>query len=99
MSKTSDGEIYACLDPRGRTSERAKVPLTAPRLLALEGKSVLVVTREDSPSLIAELRDLLSKQVPSIKLTTWDIGRQGLISGAQAKKLQADAAIAGGGCE
>ena len=99
ISTKSDGEVYACLDPRGRTPGRAKVPLTAPRPASLEGKSVLVVTREDFPSLITELQDLLRKQVPGVDVTIWDIGRQGLINDAQAKQLEVDVALAGGDCD
>ena len=95
----SERGIYACLDPRGHTPGRNKVPLTAPRPANLEGKNILVVTREDSPGIIAELQDQLQKQIPSVKLTTWDINRQGLISAAQAKKFQVDAAIVGGSCD
>jgi hypothetical protein len=88
---------YACLDPRGHTPEKTKIPLKAPRLAELKGKNVLVVMRESFPNLIPEVQHQLLKQVPGVNAVWWDYDTRGGLTVEQAKEQKADAAIVGVG--
>ena len=99
MKATESGEkVYACLDPRGHTPEKPKIPLTAPRLADLKGKNVWVVMRESFPNLMPEVREELLKQVPGVNVILWDFDKQGGLTVEQAtKEPKADAVIVGVG--
>ncbi|MBT3363913.1 MAG: hypothetical protein HN929_03685 [Chloroflexi bacterium] len=90
-------EQYECLDPRGTTPERTKIPLTAPRIANLDGKNVLVVMRESFPNLMPAVHDELQKQYPKISAIYWDFDEHGGLTVEQAKELKIDAAIVGVG--
>ena len=90
-------EQYECLDPRGTTPERSKIPLTAPRIDDLKGKNVLIVMRDSFPNLMPAVQDELLKQVSDVNTTWWDFDKRGGLTVEQAKEHKVDAAIVGVG--
>ena len=93
--RRSKEPVIACIDPRGHTPERPKIPLKAPRPTTLKDKNVIVMMRESFPNLMPAVRDELLKEVPSVKVSWWDYDKQGPLTAAQAIKLKPDAAIIG----
>jgi hypothetical protein len=90
-------EIFECLDPRGITPERSKIPLKAPRIADFGGKNILIVMRESFPNLMPAVKDELVKQVPNINAVWWDFDQKGGLTVEQAKELEVDAALVGVG--
>lgn len=90
-------EIFECLDPRGTTPERDKIPLLAPRITDLENKNVLIVMRESFPYLMPAVQDELLKIIPKVNAVWWDFDEIGGLTVEQAKEHKIDAAIVGVG--
>jgi|GEM_PF-4403018 hypothetical protein len=90
-------EKYECLDPRGITPERSKIPLRAPRMTDFEDKNVLIVMRESFPNLMPAVKDELVKYAPNVNAVWWDFDQKGGLTVEQAKELEVDAALVGVG--
>ena len=93
----SESQVWECLDPRGTTPERDKIPLTAPRINDLDGKNILIVMRESFPNLMPAVRDELLKINPKVNAVWWDFDQIGGLTVEQAKEHKIDAAIVGVG--
>jgi len=102
--KTSGEAAFTILDPRGIKPERKVMPLTAPRLDTLEGKTVYVYAFEGFAQLMPEIAKLLPEFVPGVKVVLWDdsVGSEqgpAVVEGKLVKEIaeNADAVIAGNG--
>jgi hypothetical protein len=91
-------EVYECLDPRGHTPEKPKIPLRALRPADLKGKNLLVAIRESFPNVMPAVRSELLRQVPDVNVVWWDFDQRAGLTVEQAKnEAKADAVIIGVG--
>ena len=93
---------FSILDARGYRPELEMIPLTAPRLDTLEGKTVYVYTSEAVPLFMPEIARLLPEFAPGVNVVFWDNsvgGKDGdaVFRGELVKEIaeNADAAMVG----
>ena len=70
--KQTKEAVFSILDPRGIMPEWEVIPLTAPRLDTLDGKTVYVYSFEGFPQLMPEIERLLPELAPGVKTVFWD---------------------------
>jgi len=70
--KQTSEAVFSILDPRGIMPEWDVIPLTAPRLDTLEGKTVYVYSFEGFAQLMPEIERLLPEFAPGVKTVFWD---------------------------
>ena len=63
---------FSILDPRGIEPEIETIPLRAPRLNTLEGKTVYVYCCEAVPLFMPEVVRLLPEFAPGVNVVLWD---------------------------
>ena len=94
---------FPILDPRGIEPETELIPLKAPRLDTLEGKTVYVYCCEAIPLFMPEVARLLPEFAPGVKVVFWDdaIGNNKAVFRGELVKEIAENADAGitGHCE
>ena len=96
---------FSLLDPRGNQPVQHTIPLSAPRLHSLEGKTIYVYTCEAVPLLMPRIAELLPRFVAGVKVVVWDSsvgGRHGkaIIDGKLVPEIAANAdACVAGHCE
>lgn len=66
------GEEFSILDPRGIKPKIEIIPLRAPRLDTLKGKTVYVYCCEAIPLFMPEVAKLLPEFVPGVNVVLWD---------------------------
>jgi len=69
LSKEPD---FSILDPRGIKPEVEMIPLRAPRLNTLEGKTVYVYTSEAVPLFMPDIARLLPEFALGVNVVFWD---------------------------
>jgi len=70
--KQTKEAVFSILDPRGIMPEWEVIPLTAPRLDTLDGKTVYVYSFEGFAQLMPEIERLLPELAPGVKTVFWD---------------------------
>lgn len=102
--KQTKEAVLSILDPGGIKPEWEVIPLTAPRLDTLEGKTVYVSGFEGFPLLMPEIARLVPEFAPGVNVVYWEdaeVSGRGpaIVKGKLVEEIakNADAAIVGNG--